>query len=67
VKHNGAAIRAIRELRGVGLRQLAQLSGTSPTHLSRVEHEEREASDELRQGIGDALGVSVDAITREKK
>ena len=64
---NGAAIRVIRQLRGFGLRQLAQLAGISPTQISRIEQEKRGASEDARQRIADALDVPIEAITREKK
>lgn len=64
---NGAAIRVIRQLRGFGLRQLAELIGTNPSHVSRIERDERGASDDIVQRIADALDVPPDAITREKQ
>jgi transcriptional regulator with XRE-family HTH domain len=67
VTPNGAAIRTIRQLRGFGLRQLAEVIGISPTYLSRIERDQRGASDSLRQDIADALGAPVEAITREKQ
>jgi transcriptional regulator with XRE-family HTH domain len=66
VTPNGAAIKAFRQLRGISLRQLAELTQSSPSHMSRIEHEQRGASDVLLPDIAAVLDVPLAAITREK-
>ena len=63
---NGAAIKAFRQLRGISLRQLAELTQSSPSHMSRIENEQRGASNHLLPYIAAALKVPLAAITREK-
>ncbi|PAX90450.1 hypothetical protein CLM85_29295 [Streptomyces albidoflavus] len=66
VTPNGAAIRAIRELRGLSLRRLAHLIGRDPGYLSRVEIGRQGAGDETLRRIAGELRIPLDAITREK-
>ena len=65
VTPNGAAIRSIRELCGMSLRRLAQLIGRDPGYLSRIEAEQRGATDETLRDIARELQVPLAAITRE--
>ncbi|WP_372516113.1 helix-turn-helix domain-containing protein [Streptantibioticus silvisoli] len=62
---NGAAIRSIREARGLSLRRLASLAERTPSFLSRIETGQRQASDDTLRQIAAALGIPIDAITRE--
>lgn len=62
---NGAAIRSIREARGLGLRQLAHLISRDAGVLSRIETGKRGARDNTLNSIAKALEVEVEAITRE--
>lgn len=63
---NGAAIRDFREARGLGLRQLADLIGIHPSHLSRIESGQRGAGDRTIRRIAEELNVQIESITREK-
>ncbi|MFJ5785402.1 helix-turn-helix domain-containing protein [Streptomyces hydrogenans] len=66
VTPNGAAIRTIREARGMSLQRLARLIERSPGFVSRVETEDRGASPETLGRIATALRTPIHAITREK-
>ncbi|MFD5027060.1 helix-turn-helix domain-containing protein [Streptomyces sp. NPDC058373] len=66
VTPNGAAIRVIRELRGLSLRRLAHLIGRDPGYLSHVETGRQGAGDETLRRIAGELRIPLDAITREK-
>ncbi|MGW3491951.1 helix-turn-helix domain-containing protein [Streptomyces sp. NPDC001054] len=66
VTPNGAAIRAIRELRGMSLRRLAHLIDRHPGALSRIETGSRGASDDTLRRMSEVLHVPITAITREK-
>ncbi|MER7151208.1 helix-turn-helix domain-containing protein [Streptomyces lydicus] len=63
---NGAAIRAFREVRGLGLNQLAHLIGIDPSFLSRIETEQRGAAAHTIDAIALRLDIPVAAITRER-
>lgn len=65
VRANGVAIRAFRELRGISLRRFAQLIGTSPTQVSRIEREKQNPSSATFQRIAEVLDVPEEAIDRE--
>lgn len=65
MKANGAAIRAIRTANRRGLRKLATETGLTRGFLSQIETGKRGASDETIQVIADALGTTVEAITRD--
>ena len=65
VTQNGAAIRSIREARGLSLRRLARLVGFSPSKLSRIETGKRGAAPEDIRSIATALDTPTEAITRE--
>jgi len=47
----GRTLRMMREAHGVKLRELAELVGISPSHLSRVESGERAAGPDLTDRI----------------
>ncbi|TXS21424.1 helix-turn-helix domain-containing protein [Streptomyces sp. ms191] len=66
VTPNGAAIRSIREARGLSLRRLARLIERSPGFLSHIETEDDGASPETLGRIATSLAVPIEAITREK-
>ncbi|MFF5445417.1 helix-turn-helix domain-containing protein [Streptomyces sp. NPDC012888] len=63
---NGAAIRAIRKLQGMPLRQLANLTGRDPGYLWRVESDIQGASRETVRRIAEVLNIPEAAITRER-
>jgi len=62
VRPNGAAIRSIREARGLRLRRLAHLIGIDPSFLSRIETGKRGAEDGTLHRIADELHVPLKAI-----
>lgn len=66
VTPNGDAIRALRGARGLGLRELARLTGRHRAHLSRIERGLAGASDETVERIAGALGVTEEAITHKE-
>lgn len=59
----GAFIRREREVKEIGLREMAKLIGVSPTYLSKVERDEFSppAEDKVR-AIAKILGCDVDAL-----
>ena len=59
---NGSAIRAIREAKGLSLRQLAAVAGHNPGHLSRVERGAL-GSERFAANVAQALGCSLEAVT----
>ncbi|MFG2617749.1 helix-turn-helix domain-containing protein [Streptomyces sp. NPDC048507] len=65
VTPHGAAIKALREVRGLPLRRLAHLAKRSPSTILRVERGDRGASPETLHLIAAALNVPIEAITRE--
>jgi transcriptional regulator with XRE-family HTH domain len=62
---NGTALRIIRELTGISLRELAGRCDISPGHLSRIERGEPggQASPQVTRQLADKLGVPIAAIT----
>lgn len=66
VTPNGAAIRSIREARGISLRRLAGLIDRDPGYLSHVETEKQGAGRKTLERIAHELQVPLAAITREK-
>lgn len=61
---NGAAVRAIRELRGLSVTTLAQACSISTGFLSNIEHGRKtRVSPEVREAIRQRLDTSVDAIS----
>ncbi|MGK4583454.1 helix-turn-helix domain-containing protein [Kitasatospora sp. HPMI-4] len=67
VTPNGYAIRAVREARGYSMRRVAGMAGTHRSTILRIEREQRGASPAVLQRIADALGVPIQAITRERQ
>ncbi|MFF3324909.1 helix-turn-helix domain-containing protein [Streptomyces sp. NPDC002889] len=63
---NGAAIKSIREARGMSLRRLAVRIDRDPGFLSHVENEKQGAGLETLNRIAQELRVPLAAITREK-
>ena len=61
---NGAAIRAIREARGISLRSLATEVGYNPGHLSRVERGLHGGSEFFVHEVARALSVTPSALTK---
>ncbi|WP_077057427.1 helix-turn-helix transcriptional regulator [Streptomyces sp. MP131-18] len=62
---HGAAIRALREARGLSLGRIADLIGRHRGFLCRIESGQRGASPDTLHRIATALDVPVAAITRE--
>lgn len=60
---NGEAARAIREAKGISLRQLARDIHRDHGHISRVESGKHQASLPTLVAIADRLGVSLSAVT----
>jgi transcriptional regulator with XRE-family HTH domain len=61
----GDYLRATREQQGLTLEQVAELSGISKSHLSRLESSERQPSVAALLALSSALGVSVGALFGE--
>jgi transcriptional regulator with XRE-family HTH domain len=59
----GAAVRAIREARGITNEQFARDVGISHAHLSRIELADRQPSMAVVVAIANRLALPVDAIT----
>ena len=59
---NGAAIRAIRQVRGMSLRELATATGHNRGHISRVERGAI-GSEAFAHNVSVALGCSFEAVT----
>ncbi|WP_405479994.1 helix-turn-helix domain-containing protein [Streptomyces anulatus] len=66
VTPNGAAIRSFREKCGLSLTRLARLIDHAPSHVSRIEREQRGAAEDTLRQIAEVLQVPIAAITREK-
>jgi len=60
---DGAALRALRENRGIRQDVLARRVGVSKSALSHVERGDNGARPEIIRKLADELGVDVDAIT----
>lgn len=64
----GEKLRALRDKRGVSLRELAgELGFSSHAHLGRIEKGEKTPSAELTLKIADYFGVSIDDLMRDKR
>ncbi|MBS2962628.1 helix-turn-helix transcriptional regulator [Actinocrinis puniceicyclus] len=63
MKPHGPAIRAIREAKGIGIRQLSATTGLHRGYLSRVETGEVGASDETISRIAVGLDVPIEAVS----
>jgi transcriptional regulator with XRE-family HTH domain len=61
----GKRLRAARDDRGLTLAQLADLTGLTKAHLSRLESGERQASIGALVGLSSALGTKVSALLGE--
>jgi transcriptional regulator with XRE-family HTH domain len=65
VTPNRAALRAIRKVQSLSLRDLARLAETTASQISRIERGEiSEPGEELLRRLADALEVPVEDITR---
>jgi transcriptional regulator with XRE-family HTH domain len=64
VTPNGTAIKAIRQVQSLSLRDLAGLARTSASQLSRIERGQAGAGEELLCRLADALAVPVSDITQ---
>ena len=60
---NGEAAKAIRQAKGISLRELARDIHRDPRHISRVQRGVHRASHATIQAIATRLGVSMDAIS----
>lgn len=60
---NTEVARALREAKGISIRELARDIHRDPGHISRVERGIHRASDATIQAIATRLGVSMDAIS----
>ncbi|KJK55199.1 hypothetical protein UK12_30120 [Saccharothrix sp. ST-888] len=58
---------ALRRARGYSIRGFAGMAGTHPSTVLRIEREQRGASPRVLQSLADALGVPIQAITRERQ
>jgi transcriptional regulator with XRE-family HTH domain len=65
VRHNGTAIRAIREIRGYTVADLARLLNVTSGALSNIEKENKRLSVPLANRIAGALVIDVGAILRD--
>lgn len=62
---NGTALKAIRQVQSLSLREVAALAQTSASQLSRIERGQAGAGEELICRLADALAVPVDDIKQE--
>jgi transcriptional regulator with XRE-family HTH domain len=62
VRHNGAAIRAFREIRGLSVAELARRSGVTSPALSNIEHHNKRLSAALANRIARELRIDLAAI-----
>ncbi|MGI5485199.1 helix-turn-helix domain-containing protein [Microtetraspora malaysiensis] len=62
--HNGEAIRTIRKLRNITMKELSGTVGITPQSLSNAENERKRVSWELLNKIALALDVPLAAISR---
>lgn len=65
MKPNGTSLRALRESKHIGLRELARTVGVSHQFLGRLENDEATASVQTMERIADKLEVTVGAIAFE--
>jgi transcriptional regulator with XRE-family HTH domain len=61
----GEIIRQQRELAEMSMRQFAQLAGISNPYLSQIERGLRAPSEQVLDGIANALKVSADALYKQ--
>jgi transcriptional regulator with XRE-family HTH domain len=62
VRHNGSAIRAFREIRGLSVAELARRVEVSGQHISNIEHENKRPSVTLANRIARELVINLNAI-----
>ena len=62
---NREVTKALREAKGITIRQLARDIHRDPGHISRVERGIHRPSDATIQAIATRLGVSMDAISSQ--
>jgi len=60
---NGPAVRAIRQLRGISLRVLAEQAGITAGYLSKIEQGRQQPRDEVADAIAAALDLDVTEVT----
>jgi transcriptional regulator with XRE-family HTH domain len=65
VRHNGKAIRAIREIRGYSVAELARLVEITGGAMSNIERENKRLSAALANRIARELVIDVAAILRD--
>lgn len=65
VRHNGVALRELREAKGLSLTELSECTGSHPQSLRNLELERRDASELLLTRIARALGIDIAAILRD--
>ncbi len=65
VHHNGPAIRAFREIRGLSVAELARRTDVTGAALSNVERENKRLSAALANRIARELCIDLAAILRE--
>ena len=58
----GALLRELREERGESLRSAADHLGVAPSHLSRLERGQRQASADLTHRVADYYGTTTEFI-----
>lgn len=62
---NGPAIRALREVRGLRLYELARQAGISNTYLGNIEKQRCDSSVRVLKELAEALGVDVAVIVSD--
>jgi transcriptional regulator with XRE-family HTH domain len=66
VNHNGPAIRAFREIRGLSVAELARRVEVTSAALSNIERENKRVSAALANRIARELVIDVAAILRDR-
>ncbi len=66
VNHNGPAIRAFREIRGLSVAELSRRVGVTSAALSNIERENKRVSAALANRIARELCIEVAAILRDR-
>jgi transcriptional regulator with XRE-family HTH domain len=65
VRHNGPAIRAIRQIRGYTIAELARRVNITSQAMSNIELENKRLSTALANRIAQALAVDLPALLRD--
>lgn len=60
---SGAAVKAIREAKGLSLRDIADATGVHHSFIDRIEKGQRHPNEAQAAGIARALGVPIPAIS----